>query len=271
MSVTKLSKEARTKAIPSSRIARHGADVREATVSRNYLDVLLALPWARNRSSSTHYRASGSSTRTIWAGGRSRSGSSNIWRSSPTNRLRARSCARRPAGVAKTSLGRSIARATGREFVRQSLGRRPRRGRDSRPPPHYIGSLPGKIVTNLRGGHLQPALPARRDRQARPDSAAIRASALLEVLDPKSKQPVPGPLSGDRLRLSDVMFVTTADTMDMPQPLLDRMEIIRLEGYTRTEVQIATRHLIPKQIEAHGLKGDEMILTEEGLAHPDRH
>ena len=131
----------------------------------------------------------------------------------------------------------------------------------------YIGSLPGKIVSNLKkAGTSNPLFLLDEIDKLGQDFRGDPASALLEVLDPEQNSRFQDHYLEIDYDLSDVMFVTTANTMDMPQPLLDRMEIIRLEGYTEDEkVEIATRHLIPKQIESHGLKEGELIFAEDGL------
>src|ERR1044072_3010879 len=178
-----------------------------------------------------------------------------------------------PPGVGKTSLGRSIARACGREFVRQSLGgvRDEAEIRGHRRT--YIGSLPGKIVSNLRkAGTSNPLFLLDEIDKLGQDFRGDPASALLEVLDPEQNSRFQDHYLELDYDLSDVMFVTTANSLDMPQPLLDRIQIIRLEGYTEAAtVEIAKRPLIPKQIEAHGLKEGELTLSEEGLRAAIRH
>ena len=268
---TKLSKEARTKANAELKKLKGMAPMSaEATVSRNYLDVLLGLPWGKKSRlkkdiaeaqqilDEDHYGLEKVKERIV----------EYLAVQARTNRLKGPIlCLVGPPGVGKTSLGRSIAKATGREFVRQSLGgvRDEAEIRGHRRT--YIGSLPGKIVSNLRkAGTSNPLFLLDEIDKLGQDFRGDPASALLEVLDPEQNSRFQDHYLEIDYDLSDVMFVTTANTMDMQQPLLDRMEIIRLEGYTEEEkVQIAIRHLIPKQIEAHGLKEGELVFTEEGL------
>ncbi|TXC74190.1 endopeptidase La [Sphingorhabdus soli] len=267
----KMSKEAKAKALGELKKLRGMAPMSaEATVVRNYLDILLGLPWGKKTKlkkdiavaqkvlDDDHYALEKVKDRII----------EYLAVQARTNKLKGPIlCLVGPPGVGKTSLGRSIAKATGREFVRQSLGgvRDEAEIRGHRRT--YIGSLPGKIVSNLKkAGTSNPLFLLDEIDKLGQDFRGDPASALLEVLDPEQNNKFQDHYLEIDLDLSDVMFVTTANTLNLPQPLLDRMEIIRLEGYTEDEkVEIAKRHLIAKQVEMHGLKDGEFTLTDEGL------
>ncbi len=267
----KLSPEAKAKATAELKKLRGMAPMSaEATVVRNYLDVLLGLPWGKKSKlkrdiaeaqkvlDDDHFGLEKVKDRII----------EYLAVQARTNKLKGPIlCLVGPPGVGKTSLGRSIAKATGREFVRQSLGgvRDEAEIRGHRRT--YIGSLPGKIVNNLKkAGTSNPLFLLDEIDKLGQDFRGDPASALLEVLDPEQNAKFQDHYLEIDIDLSDIMFVTTANSLNLPQPLLDRMEIIRLEGYTEDEkVEIAKRHLIAKQIEAHGLKKGEFELTEEGL------
>src|SRR5437763_9041558 len=274
---TKLSKEARDKALAELKKLKQMSPMSaEATVVRNYLDWLLSIPWgikgkvkkdldeAQLVLDAEHYGLDKVKERII----------EYLAVQARTNKLKGPIlCLVGPPGVGKTSLGRSIARATGREFVRQSLGgvRDEAEIRGHRRT--YIGSLPGKIISNIKkAGTSNPLFLLDEIDKLGQDFRGDPSSALLEVLDPEQNNKFQDHYLELDYDLSDVMFVTTANSLDMPQPLMDRMESIRLEGYTEDEkVEIAKRHLIPKQMEAHGLKPEELVFADEALRKVIQH
>lgn len=267
----KLSKEAREKALAEVKKLRAMSPMSaEATVVRNWLDVLLALPWGKQSKvkrdivaaqqvlDADHFGLEKVKDRII----------EYLSVQARTNKLKGPIlCLVGPPGVGKTSLGRSIAKATGREFIRQSLGgvRDEAEIRGHRRT--YIGSMPGKIVQNLRkAGTSNPLFLLDEIDKLGQDFRGDPASALLEVLDPEQNNKFNDHYLEVDFDLSNIMFVTTANSYNMPSALLDRMEIIQLSGYTEDEkVEIAKRHLLPKQYEAHGLKPEEFAVEEQAL------
>ena len=268
---TKLSKEAREKAMAELKKLRSMSPMSaEATVVRNYLDWIIGIPWKKRSKikndvieaekilDTDHFGLDKIKERIV-----------------EYLAVQARSpkvrgpilCLVGPPGVGKTSLGKSIAKATGRQFVRMSLGgvRDEAEIRGHRRT--YIGSMPGKIVQGMKKAKTSnPLFLLDEIDKLGADWRGDPASALLEVLDPEQNATFADHYLEVDYDLSDVMFVTTANSLRMPQPLLDRMEIIRIPGYTEDEkVEIAKRHLLPKQGEAHGLKKDEWSVSEEAM------
>ncbi|ATJ91954.1 endopeptidase La [Acetobacter tropicalis] len=268
---TKLSKEAREKAVAELKKLRGmSAMSAESTVVRNYLDWLLGIPWKKRTKvrhdlaeaekilDTDHYALDKVKERIL----------EYLAVQSRSQKLKGPIlCLVGPPGVGKTSLARSIAKATGRHYVRMSLGgvRDEAEIRGHRRT--YIGSMPGKIIQGMKKAKVSnPLFLLDEIDKLGADWRGDPASALLEVLDPEQNSTFADHYLEVDYDLSDVMFVTTANSLNMPQPLLDRMEIIRLSGYTEDEkVEISRRHLIAKQGEAHNLKPDEWSISDDAL------
>ncbi|MHC8509653.1 MAG: endopeptidase La [Rhodospirillales bacterium] len=269
---TKLTKEAREKSLAELKKLKSMSPMSaEATVVRNYLDWMLSIPWKKRSKvrkdlkeaqavlDADHYGLDKVKERII----------EYLAVQQRTNTLKGPIlCLVGPPGVGKTSLGKSMARATGREFVRMSLGgvRDESEIRGHRRT--YIGSMPGKVIQGMKkAGKSNPLFLLDEVDKMGHDWRGDPASALLEVLDPEQNATFNDHYLEVDYDLSDVMFITTANTLNMPPPLLDRMEIIRLAGYTEDEkIEIARRHLIAKQMEAHGLKEGEWSISDGALS-----
>ena len=268
---TKLSKEAREKATQELKKLKSMSPMSaEATVVRNYLDWLLNIPWGKRSRvkkdikaaekilNEDHYGLEKVKERIL---------------EYLAVQVRVRNvkgpilCLVGPPGVGKTSLGKSIAKATGRNFVRMSLGgvRDESEIRGHRRT--YIGSMPGKVIQGMKKAKTSnPLFLLDEIDKLGADWRGDPSSALLEVLDPEQNNTFADHYLEVDYDLPDVMFVTTANTLRMPQPLLDRMEIIRLSGYTEDEkVTIAKHHLINKQLKSHGLKKSEWSISDDAL------
>ena len=242
----------------------------EATVVRNYLDWMLAIPWKkRSKISKDIRRAQDILDEDHF--GLEKVKERILEYLAVQQRVEKMKgpilCLVGPPGVGKTSLGKSLARATGRNFVRVSLGgiRDEAEIRGHRRT--YIGSMPGKIVQSMKKAKTSnPLFMLDELDKMGADFRGDPSSALLEVLDPEQNSNFNDHYLEVDYDLSDVMFVCTANTLRMPQPLLDRLEVIRIPGYTEDEkVEIAKRHLIPKQLEANGLKAEEWSISDDAL------
>jgi len=268
---TKLSKEAREKANAEVKKLRSMSPMSaEATVVRNYLDWLLSLPWGKKSKikkdiklaedilHEDHYGLEKVKERILeYLAVQQRAGKIK----GPIL------CLVGPPGVGKTSLAKSIAKATGREYIRMSLGgvRDEAEIRGHRRT--YIGSMPGKVIQSMKKvKSANPLFLLDEIDKLGADYRGDPSSALLEVLDPEQNHTFNDHYLEVDFDLSDVMFITTANTLNMPGPLMDRMEIIRIPGYTEDEkVEIAKRHLIAKEVEAHGLKEGEWKISDGAL------
>ncbi len=271
IAATKLSKEAREKAEAELKKLKSMSPMSaEATVVRNYLDWMLSIPWgtksrvkkdlgrAQKILDDDHYSLEKVKERIV----------EYLAVQQRSKKLRGPiMCLVGPPGVGKTSLGKSVARATGREFIRISLGgvRDESEIRGHRRT--YIGSMPGKIIQALKKAKTtNPLILLDEIDKMGQDFRGDPASAMLEVLDPEQNSTFVDHYLEVEYDLSNVMFLTTANSYNMPSPLLDRMEIIPLAGYTEDEKsEIAKQHLIPKQVKNHGLKKTEFELTDPAL------
>ncbi len=268
---TKLSKEAREKATNELKKLRQMSPMSaEATVVRNYLDWLLGIPWGKKSKvkydlnyaqevlDADHFGLEKVKDRIV----------EYLAVQSRSNKLRGPIlCLVGPPGVGKTSLGKSIAKATGREFVRMSLGgvRDEAEIRGHRRT--YIGSMPGKVIQSMRKAKkVNPLFLLDEVDKIGMDFRGDPSSALLEVLDPEQNSSFNDHYLEVDYDLSNVLFITTANTLNIPAPLMDRMEIIRIAGYTEDEkIEISRRHLMPKILKEHGLEAKEFSVDNEAL------
>ncbi|MBS1085028.1 endopeptidase La [Gluconobacter sphaericus] len=268
---TRLSREAKEKAYAELKKLRGMSPMSaESTVVRNYLDWLLGIPWKKRSKITREFQHADDVLEAEHYGLEKVKERILEYLAVQTRSQKLKGpilCLVGPPGVGKTSLARSIAKATGRNYIRMSLGgvRDESEIRGHRRT--YIGSMPGKIIQGMKKARTSnPLFLLDEIDKLGADWRGDPSSALLEVLDPEQNSTFADHYLEVDYDLSDVMFVTTANSLNMPQPLLDRMEIINLSGYTEDEkVQIARRHLLGKQAEAHNLKPAEWTVTDETI------
>ncbi|MBB4102786.1 endopeptidase La [Allorhizobium borbori] len=271
ISKTKLSKEAREKADAELKKLRQMSPMSaEATVVRNYLDWLLGLPWGKKskiKSNLIHAEKILDEDHFGLDKVKERIVEYLAVQARATKIKGPILCLVGPPGVGKTSLARSIAKATGREYVRMALGgvRDEAEIRGHRRT--YIGSMPGKVIQSMKKAKkANPLFLLDEIDKMGMDFRGDPSSALLEVLDPEQNATFMDHYLEVEYDLSDVMFITTANTLNIPAPLMDRMEIIRIAGYTEDEKrEIARRHLLPKAIKEHALRAGEFSVSDDAL------
>lgn len=271
INATKFTKEAREKALSElKKLKNMGNSSPESAVIRNYLDWLLDIPWDKKTKlnkdlqkaidvlEEDHYGLEKVKERIVeYLAVQSRS----------KNMKAPILCLVGPPGVGKTSLGKSIARATNRNFVRASLGGMRDEAEIRGHRRTYVGAMPGKIVQSMKKvGTSNPLFLLDEIDKLGNDWRGDPSSALLEVLDPEQNSTFNDHYLEVDYDLSDVMFVTTANSLDMPRPLLDRMEIIQLSGYTEDEkIEIAKRHLLKKVFDENAVKCSELLITDAAI------
>lgn len=271
INATKFSKEAREKALSELKKLKNTANSSpESSVIRNYLDWLLDIPWNKKTKlnkdlsraievlNEDHYGLEKVKDRIV----------EYLAVQSRASKLKSPIlCLVGPPGVGKTSLGKSIARATNRNFVRASLGGMRDEAEIRGHRRTYVGAMPGKIIQSMKkAGTSNPLFLLDEIDKLGNDWRGDPSSALLEVLDPEQNSTFNDHYLEVDYDLSDVMFVTTANSLDMPRPLLDRMEIIHLSGYTEEEkIEIAKRHLLQKVFDENAVKCSELVITDEAI------